>query len=1076
MPVILKNNVDSALAQAVNASDPAIVVATGTGVRFPALAAGEYFYVTLVSAQGTREIVKVTSKSGDTLGIVRAQEGTTANSFAAGSRVEMRVTAASITDLVDEHDQASEIAFVPTGTVVATDVQGAIAEVNADVVALGADVVELEADVVTLEADVATLEASVSTLETDVVGLEADVVTLEAALGGAAFNNTYASTTAALSNGVISTTALVAGSGGTNGTFDVGFSGGSGTGAAARFTVSGGALVNITITNPGTGYTSAPTLSFSASSGLSGASATAVIGARQAVGTYFYVPGSGETSLFLYRVDAGPVATLVSTQPSSTAINVRAGTKSGWRDPFFAVYEIGETFLGRSRWFGATNTHTYVPSTVFAGGRALRRNTPSDTTGPLVWLDDIGVVPGNTITVRAILTSAGPSVRFGIRFRNDVGTSIAGQIDGNPLTSSANPTLVSVTTVVPTTAVSMRFYFFQTSGSGSFDCHALWVCKGAANTVPEWPTFGADLVGSELAQNIQTVQLPALTDRLELTENTDAYAFQTYGSVTPEPTPSDVVLTASSIISDTIYGSPFRGWGERYAPAGVSFNALRFRYIGRAGSVAAADYWRTLQVVVRASSGGNSSQSGSTLVAVGETLVQPNKAALEDVVVILRDPVTNAVKTLTDADLGTEYFVGTYMLDQSGGDAFCSPHRGTMTNVIGTPQSYYVTSTNPQTGNWATFTGNRRLGCDHLLLTTPQDVTVYAPTQQLINDIAGGSDTAGAPNSFNTEALRQYAAKVTSGGDITIAFLGDSLTNTAFRIVTPMRNYFAAEFGISAPGYISANTDISIFTNGTRSRAGTWTNVRSSTTAVGPDNSHTSATLSFGATTTVGKFFLHYLRQPNGGTFRYSVSGGPTTDVVTDGTLGYQVLEINGPGTLNITIVSAGSAGVLICGCDVRNTTAGQVVLHKLGSGGATAAHFAGMGSSYLEAAYQSIAPDIVAICLGTNDQAADVSLSGFRRDVSTIVERIRDTVPLTDVLLLAPGPNNTSASYPIADYATQLYDLAIELDCAFVDLGSGFGTYSEANARGMFSDAVHPTTAGGLVIGRTIWRAMFLE
>lgn len=115
MPIILKNNVDSTLAQAISSSETAAIVTAGDGAKFPALGAGDYFYATLVSAQGTREIVKVTSKSIDTLAITRAQEGTTANGFAVGSRVEMRVTAASITDLVDEHDQASEITIADAG-------------------------------------------------------------------------------------------------------------------------------------------------------------------------------------------------------------------------------------------------------------------------------------------------------------------------------------------------------------------------------------------------------------------------------------------------------------------------------------------------------------------------------------------------------------------------------------------------------------------------------------------------------------------------------------------------------------------------------------------------------------------------------------------------------------------------------------------------------------------------------------------------------------------------------------------------------------------------------------------------
>jgi hypothetical protein len=47
----------------------------------------------------------------------------------------------------------------------------------------------------------------------------------------------FATTAKALSKGVIGHASLVAGSGGTNGTFDVAFTGGAGSGAAARFTV-----------------------------------------------------------------------------------------------------------------------------------------------------------------------------------------------------------------------------------------------------------------------------------------------------------------------------------------------------------------------------------------------------------------------------------------------------------------------------------------------------------------------------------------------------------------------------------------------------------------------------------------------------------------------------------------------------------------------------------------------------------------------------------------------------------------------------------------------------------------------
>ncbi|ESZ20549.1 MULTISPECIES: hypothetical protein [unclassified Mesorhizobium] len=71
--------------------------------------------------------------------------------------------------------------------------------------------------------------------------------------------------------------ALVGGAGGTDGTFDVAFTGGAGSGGAGRFVVADGAVTMILITAPGS-YTAAPASSFAASAGLAGASAAAVLG------------------------------------------------------------------------------------------------------------------------------------------------------------------------------------------------------------------------------------------------------------------------------------------------------------------------------------------------------------------------------------------------------------------------------------------------------------------------------------------------------------------------------------------------------------------------------------------------------------------------------------------------------------------------------------------------------------------------------------------------------------------------------------------------------------------------------
>ncbi len=121
MGIQLKNNAVGYLATAISASDVGLVLQSGNGANFPSLTSVDYFYATLESSGGTSEIVKVTARSGDSLTIVRAQEGTTANSFAVGSRFELRVTAQSVKDIARYDQWVSVKDFGATGDGVTDD-------------------------------------------------------------------------------------------------------------------------------------------------------------------------------------------------------------------------------------------------------------------------------------------------------------------------------------------------------------------------------------------------------------------------------------------------------------------------------------------------------------------------------------------------------------------------------------------------------------------------------------------------------------------------------------------------------------------------------------------------------------------------------------------------------------------------------------------------------------------------------------------------------------------------------------------------------------------------------------------
>jgi hypothetical protein len=111
MPIQLANNASGTIATAISASDTGLALTTGDGAEFPTLGVGDYFYATLASSGGTFEIVKATARSGDSLTIVRAQEGTTAQSFAAGSRFEVRVTAQSVADIAQLYANDADISL-----------------------------------------------------------------------------------------------------------------------------------------------------------------------------------------------------------------------------------------------------------------------------------------------------------------------------------------------------------------------------------------------------------------------------------------------------------------------------------------------------------------------------------------------------------------------------------------------------------------------------------------------------------------------------------------------------------------------------------------------------------------------------------------------------------------------------------------------------------------------------------------------------------------------------------------------------------------------------------------------------
>jgi len=103
--VKVANSAKGTLAGGISANQGTLSLLGGEGAKFPTLNTGEYFYITVTSAAlaTNTEIMRVTSRSADTLTIKQA-DGSARNlnnTFSAGDSVELRTTANAIYDLFD---------------------------------------------------------------------------------------------------------------------------------------------------------------------------------------------------------------------------------------------------------------------------------------------------------------------------------------------------------------------------------------------------------------------------------------------------------------------------------------------------------------------------------------------------------------------------------------------------------------------------------------------------------------------------------------------------------------------------------------------------------------------------------------------------------------------------------------------------------------------------------------------------------------------------------------------------------------------------------------------------------------
>jgi lysophospholipase L1-like esterase len=328
---------------------------------------------------------------------------------------------------------------------------------------------------------------------------------------------------------------------------------------------------------------------------------------------------------------------------------------------------------------------------------------------------------------------------------------------------------------------------------------------------------------------------------------------------------------------------------------------------------------------------------------------------------------------------------------------------------------------------------------------------------------------------------------LSEAGQLVVASIGDSWTHNSGRWSGPTASTMKTAYGDAGAGYVSfarINPSLpngNVANNSAVTYTGTW-DYSVYYTAYSADLGQASSStatdrLSYTIAGTPSAVKLH--AKGGAGVVRYRFNGGSWTSVDLSAlSSALHVVNLTSPvaGVFDVEVVSGTP---VLFGIDVQSATSG-VRWHKLGATGSRAQQWAAVDATNWKAGLAALAPNLVTILHGTNDQAS-YDAATYKTHMQTLITRVKEALPLADILLVAPCENGSAsaATRPMAAYASALYELAATNGCAYLNLqhvfGDEFSEYASTSPRAWFNaDNIHPEpTTGGRTIVDAVMRLL---
>ncbi|MDP8223515.1 MAG: GDSL-type esterase/lipase family protein [Candidatus Lernaella stagnicola] len=375
--------------------------------------------------------------------------------------------------------------------------------------------------------------------------------------------------------------------------------------------------------------------------------------------------------------------------------------------------------------------------------------------------------------------------------------------------------------------------------------------------------------------------------------------------------------------------------------------------------------------------------------------------------------------------------------------------------------------------------------------------------KDLLGDVRRIEDPSGLAMQSFYEALAA-TARGEKGAITRILHYGDSLVVVDF-VTGQARRRLQAQFGDAGHGYmlvgkpwpwyqhwdVSFRTSSSWFVDGImkpKTRGGYYGLGAYAFDGTGPQqyiNFGTSRKGVFGRR--AGHFEVHYLQQPNGGSFQVLVDGVAHSTVKTAGTTRksrvHKVTASDGPHKFRVQCVGDGK--VRLFGVVLERDTPG-VVYDTLGINGGRMRTLERINPQIWAEQLRLRNPHLVILNFGTNE-SEDVGrpLPTVENDYLRVLQTVRAAVPQASCLVMAPpdradrGPNGLTTKPIIPKLVARQRSAALKAGCAFYDTYEAMGGHGamarwyRTRPRLCAGDMTHPNRRGADVLGDGFFRSL---